>query len=456
MSAIALLWLAAAYRYHFLYWNFDDTYIVFRIVRNLLSGHGWAFNAGEAHNASTSVLNTIVVALAAPLFSWNIPFAAHMLAGLWLSVAALAFGWIFWQRFDPWVALGAGAGLVVVLADNNLWGLETHLFFALLGVFAVLQHRRSSSWWAIGLLTLTRPDALILALLRWLRDVRLSPWPAGVAGWRESLRAPWVTNRRGLLVFALVLAPWVIFSLITFHQVFPDTLFNKMWQARSGFWGMGWVYLDALRSHLADFAPWRVTGYVLALPGLVFLIRDRSVLLYVVAFAAVQQAAYIFLNVPGYHWYFVSVDVAVVLAAFYGAGSIVEISFARHLRAARRYASIASYVAVLVSQPYGHGRSSVRTTLRMRARCRTRKLPRRSSPIAFRLVRLPSSKSARSATTCRITRSSISSGSRRPILSTSRARTTTGSSPSRRRSCCFTRHQCRHLRGQSSTTSGSE
>ena len=346
-SALALLLLAAAYTYHFLYWNFDDTYIVYRIVRNLLSGHGWAFNAGEAHNASTSVLNTIVVALATPLFSWNIPFAAHMLAGLWLSVAALAFGWIFWQRFDPWVALGAGVGLVVVLADNNLWGLETHLFFALLGIFAVLEHRRSSSWWVVALLTLTRPDALILVVLRWLRDVRLRPWPTGVAAWRESLRAPWVANRRGLLVFALVLAPWVIFSLITFHQVFPDTLSNKMWQARSGFWGVGWVYRDALLSHISDFAPWRLTGYVLALPGLIFLARDRSVLLYVVAFAAIQQAAYLLLNVPGYHWYFVSVDVATVLAAFYGAGSIVEISFRRHLRAARPYVSVALYVAVL-------------------------------------------------------------------------------------------------------------
>ena len=97
-SAIALLLLAAAYTYHFLYWNFDDTYIVFRIVRNLLSGHGWAFDIGEAHNASTSVLNTLVVALATPLFSWNIPYAAHVLAGVWLSVAAAAFGWIFWQR----------------------------------------------------------------------------------------------------------------------------------------------------------------------------------------------------------------------------------------------------------------------------------------------------------------------------------------------------------------------
>ena len=342
-TAIALLLLAAVYTYHFLNWDFDDTYIIFRIVRNLLNGHGWAFNVGEVHNASTSVLNTVIVALAAPLFSSNIPFAAHMLAGLWLSVAAVAFGWIFWQRFHAWVALGAGVGLIVMLADNVLWGLETHLFVALLGIFVVLEHRRKSSWAVIGLLTLARPDALLLAGVRWLRDVRWWPWPDGVAGWRESVRAAWVANRGGLLVFALVLAPWVMFSLITFHQVFPDTLSNKMWQGRSGFWGTGPVYLKGLLGYIGGATPWRGAGYLLALPGLVFLIRDRSALLYVVAFAGVQQSAYALLNVPAYHWYFASFDVATVLAAFYGVGSIFQIVFEQHLRAAGRHVAVALY-----------------------------------------------------------------------------------------------------------------
>ena len=347
-TAIVLVFLVAAYTYHFLYWDFDDTYIIFRIVRNLLSGHGWTFNVGEAHNASTSVLNTIVVALAAPLFSWNIPLAAHILAGLWLSVAAVAIGCIFWQRFNAWVALGAGVGLVVVLADNILWGLETHLFVALLGIFVVLEHRRRSSWWVIGLLTLARPDALLLAVLRWLRDVRWWPWPRGLTGWRESVRASWAANRRGLLVFALVLAPWVSFSLINFHQVFPDTLSNKMWQGRSGFWGAGSVYLHGLLNYIGAGTPWLRAGYLLAVPGLTFLIRDRSVLLYVVAFAAIQQTAYALLNVPGYHWYFASLDVAAVLATFYGVGSMYQIVFERHLRAASRYVAVALYLGVLV------------------------------------------------------------------------------------------------------------
>ena len=346
-TAIALLLLAAAYTFHFVFWDFDDTYIVFRIVRNLLNGDGWTFNIGEAHNASTSVLNTAVIALAAPVFSSNIPLTAHVLAGIWLSVAALTFGWVLWQRFSPWVALGAGVALIVTLGDNALWGLETHLFMALFGVFVVLEHQRKTSWAVIGLLTLTRPDALILAVLRCLRDVRVRPWPAGVAAWRETVRAAWTANRKGLLVFALVLAPWVIFSLITFQQVFPDTLSNKMWQGRSGFWGTGRVYLQNLVAYVGGATSWRAAGYLLALPGLVFLVRDRSVLLYVIAFAVLQHTAYAILNVPGYHWYFASLDVAAVLAAFYCLGSVFQIVVVPHMRVAARSAALALYAGVL-------------------------------------------------------------------------------------------------------------
>jgi len=145
----------------------------------------------------------------------------------------------------------------------------------------------------------------------------------------------------------MVLAPWVIFSLITFHQIFPDTLSNKMWQGRSGFWGTGQVYLNGLLGHIGEATPWRIAGYLLTFPGLAFLIRDRSVLLYVVAFAAIQQTAYTLLNVPGYHWYFATFDVAMVLTAFYGVGSIFQIVFERHLRAVGQPVAVVLYLGVL-------------------------------------------------------------------------------------------------------------
>jgi hypothetical protein len=80
---------------------------------------------------------------------------------------------------------------------------------------------------------------------------------------------------------------------------------------------------------------------------LVFLVRDRSVILYVTAFAAVQQIAYTLLNVPGYHWYFASFDVATVLAASYCVGSLFQIAFESRLRAAARPVAVALYISVL-------------------------------------------------------------------------------------------------------------
>ena len=44
-------------------WDFDDGCIVYRIVNNILAGHGWVYNLGENINASTSALNTIIFSI---------------------------------------------------------------------------------------------------------------------------------------------------------------------------------------------------------------------------------------------------------------------------------------------------------------------------------------------------------------------------------------------------------
>src|SRR5262245_26256683 len=65
----------------FLYWDFDDAFIVYRIVRNLVDHAEWAFNPGERFNASTSVLNTVLVWGASYAFD-SIPIAAHVVGAI--------------------------------------------------------------------------------------------------------------------------------------------------------------------------------------------------------------------------------------------------------------------------------------------------------------------------------------------------------------------------------------
>ena len=275
-AAVVIVLVGVAETWRFLGWNFDDAYIVFRIARNLAAGHGWGFNAGEAHNASTSVLNTLTTAGAAVAFQ-SIPLAAHWINALWIIASGLIVAHVFARRFPAaeWLGLAAGVGIVCTLAENSTWGLETSLFFFLLMVVVLLEDIGRPSWVAIGLLTLTRPDGALVAGFRWLRGLM-----------HRQL------SMKGLAQFLAVLSPWVIYSLVRFHQVFPDTLANKIWQGRSGFWGTGHVYWQALASHV--FAPNAVftAVFVLAVPGMYFLIRDRSALLYVVTLAIAQQAAY--------------------------------------------------------------------------------------------------------------------------------------------------------------------
>src|SRR5438045_3173755 len=53
MSWLALSLLALGYLLKYLPWDSDDAMIVYRIVGNLLTGHGWTYNIGESYNAST-------------------------------------------------------------------------------------------------------------------------------------------------------------------------------------------------------------------------------------------------------------------------------------------------------------------------------------------------------------------------------------------------------------------
>ena len=67
ISIVAILSLTASYFLKFSNWNFDDSYIVYRIVNNILEGNGWVYNIDEPYNASTSILNTILIEVASML-----------------------------------------------------------------------------------------------------------------------------------------------------------------------------------------------------------------------------------------------------------------------------------------------------------------------------------------------------------------------------------------------------
>ena len=103
--------------------HIDDASIIFRIVRNLLEGHGWVFNVGEQYNASTSVLNTVLIAtLARPVGS--IPLAAHLIGLAGVLAATFATWDLLSRRFFGVVGLAGGYAVATTLGQAPTWGLE--------------------------------------------------------------------------------------------------------------------------------------------------------------------------------------------------------------------------------------------------------------------------------------------------------------------------------------------
>jgi len=61
LSLLVLFMVSFGKFISYLHWDFDDSFIIYRIVNNILQGNGWVYNINENHNPSTSVLNTVLV-----------------------------------------------------------------------------------------------------------------------------------------------------------------------------------------------------------------------------------------------------------------------------------------------------------------------------------------------------------------------------------------------------------
>lgn len=312
LVGLTLLCFAIGQLLRFQNWNFDDGMIVYRVVHNILDGWGWTYNVGEIRNVSTSALNTILITGIAK-FTGDIPLAAHL-----LGAAALFFSgiltFLLLQRSIGSAPAAIGSAIVIMaLGANYTWGIESNLFICSLLYCCYLRSRERNCWLALGLAILIRPDAALLAVLVWLLDLTFN-----FVGYRKT---PW-TLVYGPVLMALVIAPWAWFSLQQFGEIFPATLASKIWQGQSGFWGQGHVYLKALAKHILYGERLPLPIYVLGGVGSLMLLRSRSSLALLIVFVALQQLFYIFINVPGYHWYFAAFDAAMLIAGVYLCGKL--------------------------------------------------------------------------------------------------------------------------------------
>lgn len=222
----------------------DDAYISLRYARNLVAGHGLVWNPGERVEGYT---NFLWVLLGSLFLRLRLDGMAAL--GLTSFVAALGtLGSTAWLR-----RLAGGTAIIPaavwLLATGGFAyyatvGMETMLFACLLALGLALGLREASEGRRRGsvpvfiLLTLTRPEGLLLfplaqVALAWVEHRRRQAW-----GLRRRLR--------DLGAYTLCVGSWLCWRLAYYGDLLPNTFHAKVT------WGSEQLLAGLL--HLGDWA----------------------------------------------------------------------------------------------------------------------------------------------------------------------------------------------------------
>ena len=288
-----LLFIATAAGVLFLLWlrfyqppnTVDDAYITFRYARNIATGVGFVYNAGERVLGTTTPAYAVLLATASRLSGTfgDYPWLALVVNAL---INALTFCVIIrlTARLSGYAWVGLGAALLFAIEGRGLdfstGGMEAGFNqLAILSTFLLLFEGRTR-WAAVtlGLALLIRPDGVNLAaavfgvlVLEWLKGIRRPttddgrPTPrlstagdhystkdggrgtnphtaAGDAGQRtgddrrQNVTRGSVTRDTPhtgtlpyieLALFAAMVLPWVVFATIYFGNFIPQSILAK-------------------------------------------------------------------------------------------------------------------------------------------------------------------------------------------------------------------------------------
>lgn len=208
---------------------YDDPFILLRYAQHLADGTGWQFNPdARTQNAVTSPLYVLIIAagaavgLSAVVWSGIVYAAAWGFGGLVLARVLMRDG----HQAGAWVACGLYSVCPLVA---NVRGMETSLYLLLIlcAVWAVQQQRWLVLGCVLGLLAVTRADAVLVAAV-------FFAWML----WRD---------RRGVLPaavpFVLIWAAWTAILWVLTGDAFPSTLAAKTAQRDSNMMGTQWSFL---------------------------------------------------------------------------------------------------------------------------------------------------------------------------------------------------------------------
>jgi hypothetical protein len=282
---------------------YDDPYITFRYAQNLLAGNGLVYNAGEPVLSTTTPGYALLLAALGLVFP-QLPLLGNLLSAAGLGLGALMLYLWACEEERPLAGAIAGALLLTFPLCISTFGSEMCVYIGL-ALAALYLHRRGRPVWAMalaGAATLVRPDGLLVAGLI-----------AGLTAGHLFL----AQRRIPLLVYALILTPWIAYGTWAYGSPLPVTLSAKQAQGRmaisdSFVWGAYKIVRDYARQPpywlfvpLGALGAWRIAA------------RRRQWLI-LLAWTACQLAGYALLGVSRYFWYYAPLVPGIVVCVAVG------------------------------------------------------------------------------------------------------------------------------------------
>ncbi len=207
----------------------DDAYITYRYARNIATGVGFVYNAGERVLGTTTPAYALLMALLSRLSGYADYPRLSLMTNVLIDALIFCLAVRLTTRLTGYHWVGLGAGLLYALEgralDFSTSGMESsfNTLAVLLTLVLFLENRNRWAALAAGLAVLVRPDGLTLAAVIF-GALGLETWrrrPPALGAWVRQW--PWV--EAGL--FAAVLGPWLLFALLYFGNPIPQSILAK-------------------------------------------------------------------------------------------------------------------------------------------------------------------------------------------------------------------------------------
>jgi arabinofuranosyltransferase len=247
----------------------DDTYIYMQYARNLASGNGFAFNAGEPSYGITSPVWSVILSAVYLMGQDGYWFAKYLdLFFLIMSVFMfykLAHA-VFSKNYEEPEIIKTLTLLATSVFLLNSWlirwsftGMETSLaVFIVISVFFLLfKEQFTFAFVLLGVLFLVRPESFVLFFLAVL--------------FLLFRKTPLKKIIPGLLIYAAIVSSFLLYAKTTFGTIFPNTTLGK---ATFSF-GLS-IYIEQLKRIFQTLALSNIIELILSAVFIFLLLKKRK------------------------------------------------------------------------------------------------------------------------------------------------------------------------------------